>query len=75
MHLLDLFIYIIGIPIIWIIISRLSNGEFTNELGTIVGIIILLVYTLVYTLIFAVFDNNWIDIIHYISNTSFKIKL
>lgn len=37
MHILDLIIYLISIPILWKIIDVMTNGEYVEELGAIAG--------------------------------------
>jgi hypothetical protein len=64
MHILDLIIYLISIPILWKIIDVMSNGEFVEELGTLVGYLIIIVYTIIYVILFVWVDYNWIDIFH-----------
>jgi hypothetical protein len=64
MHILDLIIYLISIPILWKIIDVMSNGEFVEELGTLVGYLIVIVYTIIYVILFVWVDYNWIDIFH-----------
>ena len=62
MHILDLIIYLISIPILWKIIDVMSDGEFVEELGTLVGYFIVIVYTIIYVILFYWVDYNWIDI-------------
>jgi len=62
MHVLDLLIWVLSLPLIWPIIGKLSQGNFTEELGGLIGISIVLVYTIIYLIIFSVFDNNWSDL-------------
>ena len=64
MHILDLIIYLISIPILWKIIDVMSNGEFVEELGTLVGYLIVIAYTIIYVILFVWVDYNWIDIFH-----------
>ena len=62
MHVLDLImVFPLGI-ILWFLIDKLSDGEFTNELGTVGGIIIMIIFLVIYIILFGVFNNNWIDI-------------
>lgn len=62
MHILDLIMYILLAILLWWIIDKVSNGEFTNELGTLAGIFFEFIFLIVYIIIFAVFDNDWVDI-------------
>lgn len=62
MHILDLIVYLISIPILWKIIDVMSNGEFVEELGTLVGYLIVIAYTIIYVILFVWVDYNWIDI-------------
>ena len=62
MHILDIIVFLISLPILWKIIAWGSNREFTEELGTLFGIFIMLVYSIIYIVIFGVYDNNWSDI-------------
>jgi hypothetical protein len=64
MHILDLIIYLISIPILWKIIDVMSDGEFVEELGTLVGYFIVIIYTIIYVILFYWVDYNWIDIFH-----------
>lgn len=62
MHILDIIIYFISVPLIWLLLGVLSKGELTEELGGVIGTIIIAVYTIIYVIIFGVFDVNWSDI-------------
>ena len=74
MHVLDLIMYFPIMGIIWLLIDKISEGEFTNELGTFVGIIIMMICTLLYIILFAVWpDWNWIDIFKGIE--TFKLNI
>ena len=61
-HILDIAVWFFGLFIMWFLIDKLSNGEFTNELGAIAGVFILIIYTIFYIIIFGVCDNNISDI-------------
>jgi hypothetical protein len=62
--------------ILWFIIDKLFNGEFTHELGTIAGLFILFMFTIAYIMIFAVYpDYNWIDIFLYFKNHNYNIDI
>jgi hypothetical protein len=62
MHVLDLIMYIVLAVLLWWIIDKVSNGEFTNELGTLGGIFFEVAFLIAYIIIFVVFDNDWVDI-------------
>lgn len=62
MHILDIIIYFISVPLIWLLLGVLSKGELTEELGGVIGTIIIAVYTIIYVIIFGVFDVNWSDL-------------
>jgi len=70
MHILDLIMYIILIPIIWKLIEVTSDGEFTQELGAIAGALIMAVFTIIYAILFWFCDYNWIDIFHSIKDAT-----
>jgi len=70
MHILDLIMYIILIPIIWKLIEVMSDGEFTQELGVIAGALIMAVFTIIYVILFWFCDYNWIDIFHNIKDAT-----
>ena len=61
MHILDLIMWVILVPILWWIIGKIER-DYVEELGALVGIAIVFIFTLIYTIIFGVFDVNWIDI-------------
>lgn len=66
-HVLDIIMYFVVMIVSWFLIDKLSNEEFTNELGALVGLIIQLIVTIIYIVLFAVIDWNWIDIFNGIS--------
>ena len=70
MHILDLIMYIILIPIIWKLIEVMTDGEFTQELGAIGGFLIMVVFTIIYVILFWFCDFNWIDIFHSIKDAT-----
>ena len=62
MHLLDLIMYFFIAWLLWRFIDYLSDGEWTNELGTLIGLSIFIVYSIVYIVLFAFWpDLNWVD--------------
>ena len=61
-HLVDLIMYFILLVLLWHLIDKLSNSEYTEELGVLIGLVIVLIYTAIYIVIFAYFDNNWVDL-------------
>jgi hypothetical protein len=65
MHILDLIMYFVLTSIIWYILEKVSNGEFTEEMGgAFIGLPIMVLYTIIYIILFAWIDYNWIDIYH-----------
>lgn len=62
MHILDLIMYIVLAILLWWIIDKVSDGEFTHELGTLGGIFFEFIFLIVYIIVFGVFDNDWVDI-------------
>lgn len=64
MHILDLIMYFPCIILLWLILSVISNREYTEELGgALVGIPVLFVFTIIYILTFVwPGDYNWSDI-------------
>jgi hypothetical protein len=72
MHILDLIMYIILIPIIWKLIEVMSNEEFTQEMGTIVGVFIMSIFTIIYVILFWFCDYNWIDIFQSIKDSTIR---
>lgn len=62
MHLLDLIMYFFIGGLLWRFVDYLSDGEWTNELGTLIGLSIFIVYSIVYIVLFAFWpDLNWVD--------------
>ncbi len=62
MHLLDLIMYFFIAWLLWRFVDYLSDGEWTNELGTLIGLSVLIVYSIVYIVLFAFWpDWNWVD--------------
>jgi len=64
MHILDFVMYFPVMAIIWLLLDKLSGGEFTNELGGLVGMLVLFVATIVYISLFVFSGLDWIDIFH-----------
>jgi hypothetical protein len=63
MHALDFIMYIVLAVLLWLAIDKLTDGEYTHELGTLGGILIEIVFTIVYIILFAFYpDWNWVDI-------------
>ena len=75
MHILDLIMFFPLAAIVWWIIDKTSDGEFTEEIGCFIGFAIELVFLCVYIIIFGVFDVNWIDMFSSISIPNIEIKL
>jgi len=50
-----------------LILSKLSDGEYTNELGGLIGLLGVGVITIVYIILFGVMDWDWINIFKGIS--------
>lgn len=73
MHILDLLMYFATCGIIWFLLEKLSNGEFTHELGGVVGMLIIFVWTIIYVILFWFCDYNWIDIFHNIKLPTFQL--
>ncbi len=46
----------------------MENGEWTNELGTLIGLFVEFIFLVVYIIVFGVFDNNWVDIFSSLKN-------
>lgn len=61
-HALDIMVWFFSLFVIWYIIDKLSNSEFTEELGSLIGVFILIIYTIIYIIIFGVCDYNISDI-------------
>lgn len=62
MHILDFIMYFVTAGILWFLIDKLSDGEYTNELGGLVGMAALIIYTVFYVFTFVIYpDWNWID--------------
>lgn len=74
MHILDLIMFFPLSLILWWIIDKTSDSEFTEELGCLVGLAIELVFLSIYIIVFGVFDVNWIDIFNGVSIPGIKIK-
>lgn len=72
MHILDFIIYVLSIPLLWMVIGALSNNELTEELGSLGGCGIIVIYTIIYILLFVVFGLNWVDIFHSQINIDLK---
>ena len=62
MHILDLIMYIVLAIILWRLMDKIWDGEYTEELGGVGGLFFEFIFTLIYIIIFGVFDNDWIDI-------------
>jgi hypothetical protein len=62
MHVLDLIMYIVLAILLWWIIDKVSDGEYTTEFGTLGGIFYEFIFLIVYIIVFGVFDNDWVDI-------------
>jgi hypothetical protein len=57
-HILDIFIYLISIPIIWIFILP---KQFKYEMGILAGIFWMIIYSIAYSIFFSFY--NWSDLI------------
>jgi hypothetical protein len=75
MHILDLIMFFPLAAILWWIIDKTSDSEFTEELGVLIGLCIELVFLGTYIIIFGVFDVNWIDMFSGVSIPNIEIKL
>ena len=66
-HILDIVMYFVVIVVYWYLLDKLSDGEYTNELGGLIGLLGVGVITIVYIILFGVMDWDWINIIKGIS--------
>lgn len=71
-HVLDYIFYFICIAIIWFLLERYSDGEYTTELGTLVGIFILFIFSVIYVIFFGFCGYNISEILHIGSWIKFK---
>lgn len=63
MHVLDFLMWIVISVIIWWLMGKLTNDEYTTELGSLFGFTVILIFTIVYIILFGVYpDWNWVDI-------------
>lgn len=63
MHVLDLIMYIPLALLLWVLMDKLSDGDYTKELGILRGWGIMIRFTIVYFILFVIWpDWNWIDI-------------
>lgn len=62
MHILDLIVYLISVYLLWKILDKISNKEFTTDFGSIIGIFFVVIFSILYFGIFYANDNNWVDI-------------
>ena len=74
MHILDLIMYLPYFFLVWYVTDKMSDGEFTQDLGCLIGVFIQLIFLIVYIVIFAVYDNDWIDIFKGISLPDITFK-
>lgn len=76
MHILDLIMYFVTCGIIWFLLDKMSDSEYTEELGALVGWFTLFVYTILYTMVFCIWpDLNWIDIFRSTYHLDIKLEL
>lgn len=61
-HILDIVMYFVVIEVYWYLLDKMSNGEYTNELGGLIGLLGAGVITIVYIILFGVMDWDWINI-------------
>lgn len=61
-HILDIVMYFVVIVVYWYLLDKMSNGEYTNELGGLIGLLGAGVITIVYIILFGVMDWDWINI-------------
>lgn len=61
-HILDILMYFVVIVVYWYLLDKMSNGEYTNELGGLIGLLGAGVITIVYIILFGVMDWDWINI-------------
>lgn len=72
MHILDFIIYVLSIPLLWMLIGKMSNNELTEELGSLAGCGIIAIYTIIYIILFVVLGLNWVDLLHSQININLK---
>lgn len=74
MHVLDFLMWIVLSIALWFIIDKLSDGEFTHELGAIGGCFIIIAFSILYLIVFAFYPNwNWVDIFKFLKDYSYNI--
>jgi hypothetical protein len=61
-HILDILMYFVVLVVYWFLLDKLSNGEYTNELGGLVGLLGSAVITIIYIILFGIMDWDWINI-------------
>lgn len=76
MHYLDLIMYIVIVLLLWFALHKLSEGEYTTEIGGIVGYGIELIFTVIYIIIFVwPIDLNWSDIFNGTAHSHLHISV
>jgi len=74
MHILDFIMFFPCILLLWWILDKVFDGDFTEELGGLIGLFILFIFTIVYVIVFAIYpDWNWVDIFN--GTLTINIKL
>jgi hypothetical protein len=61
-HILDILMYFVVIVVYWFLLDKISDGEYTNELGGLIGLLGAGVITIIYIVLFGVMDWDWINI-------------
>lgn len=61
-HILDFLMWFVVLVVYWYLLDKLSNGEYTNELGGLVGLLGSAVITIIYIILFGIMDWDWINI-------------
>jgi hypothetical protein len=74
-HILDILMYFVVIMVYWFLLDKLSDGEYTNELGGLVGLLGSAVITIIYIILFGIMDWDWINIFKGINPTNLDLKL
>lgn len=73
MHVLDLIMYIATCCVIWWLMKKFSNEEWTHGLGGVRGTFIMALYSIAYLIVFCIYpDLNWIDIFNGVYKINFQ---
>ena len=62
-HILDWVMWLVIVIVFWFLLDKLSDGKYTQELGSLAGMLGVIVITIIHIVLFGFMGWDWINIL------------